>query len=380
MGQQFLIWTGGGQGDPEDGLRAAALDALPDPEPLPRAAFVTYWWGKARCEFAAYAGSIRTTPWGNGWMTWLDFKGKPLTNGEPDSSAPSLRMLVPVEYITDIRPGPTFVMTARVSSGSVGIFPPSQPDPPHAIPLSEIERRLAELSSAPTDERGFSIRYPVFALRRPDGDYVGFGSDGEQTPQGADFGIAVFTTEAGAAEFLRNFARGSAERKRIRVERFDRFALFRRFLRSYRDTGAFVVFDPAHDGGEFLYVDHGFPAAVVLERYLPQVAWGLNYPIFVLRAAAPGITLHTTEGHRDDGERLTVLPVFTDTDLAERALPLASAGAAVVSVPDSATFERLLRELPDVCVVFDHEPARGPIGKIVMSREQLLANLENMEL
>jgi hypothetical protein len=52
-----------------------------------------------------------------------------------------------------------------------------------------------------------------------------------------------------------------------------------------------------------------------------------------------------------------------------------------MAVADSATFARLVGELPPgFGVLFDHEPARGPTGKVVLSREELLANLENREL
>jgi hypothetical protein len=250
--------------------------------------------------------------------------------------------------------------------------------------LSEVERALAGLSEAPADARGFSINYPLFALRRPSGDYVAFGPHGDRPEGGKDFGIAVFTTKAGAVRFFRLIERrsqGSEVEEPVRVERFDRFAVFRRFLRSIRDSGASVLFDPAPGRDNFLYADHAYPAAVVLERFLPQIAWGWSYPVYVLRCAGPGLTLATTEGRSEGGPPVTVIPVFTDADLADRALALAPPAATVVAVPDSETFARLIRELPaGTAVAFDHDPARSRVGKNVLYSEALLANLENMEL
>lgn len=377
MRQQFTIWTAGGPWDPEIGRRAAAIDPLPAPEPLPQAALVTHWWGKVRFEFVVVACSIRTTAWADGPMTWLDYKGTQVTGGRIDGPVASRRLLVPAGYVTGIRPGPSFAITARGPGGLIGLYPPNQPAPPHALPLAEIERLLAELSDAPA----FSVSYPLFALCRPDGEFVGFGPHGDRREVGDAFGFAVFTTEDAAVRFLRGFERGSPGRRGIRVEPFDRFTVFRRFLRSIRDSGASVLFDPVFGPDGFLYTDHAHPAAVLLERFLPQPVWGWSYPVYVLRAAAPDFRLHTTEGHHDDGRRWTILPVFTDADLADRALPLAPPGATALAVPDSETFSRLLRELPaGFLVVFDHEPTRSQVGKVVLSREDLLANLETMEL
>lgn len=385
MQQQICIWTGGGPDSPDDRRRASAVEPLPDLEPLPRSAVIAFWWGMARFEFAVIACSIRTTSWGAGRMTWLHCKGVQVTDDMPDGSISTMALLIPAQYVTGVRPGPGFTLAARGTADTIGLYPPSKPAPPHAIPLSEIERALAGLAEAPADVQGFSITYPLFALRHRNGDYVGFGPQGEWPEAGSDFGIVVFTTEAGAVAFRQHLVSRSQEQrkvwKRVRVERFDRFAVFRRFLRSIRDSGTSVLFDPVPGPNGHLYVDHAYLAAVVLERFLPQIAWGWSYPVYVLRTAGPGLTLAATEGHREDGPPVQLLPVFTDADLADRALPLVPQAATVAAVPDSATFAELIRELPaGVGVIFDHEPARSQVGKIVLLREDLLANLENMEL
>jgi hypothetical protein len=375
MEQQFTIWCGGQAGDPEDFGRAAAIAPLPAPTPLPRIAFITHWWGKTRLRFAAAACSVRTTPWGNGSMTWLHFKGREMTDG-PDERTATITVLVPAHHVTAVQPGPEYTLKPGGPGGVIGLFPPRQPAPPHALPLAEVERALAGLADATADAHGFAIRYPLFALRHPNGDPVGFGPHAGPPA----FGVPVFSTEAAATGFLGDLDRRS-QADGARVERFDRLAPFRRFLRSIRDSGTFVLFDPVGGPDGFLYVDHAHPAGVVLERFLPQVAWGWGYPVFVLRLAGPGLSLATAEGALPDGRRVTVLPVFTDADLADRALPRVGRPAAVQAVADSPSFAQLVRELPaGFGVLFDHEPARGTTGKVVLSREELLANLEDLEL
>lgn len=81
--RQFCIWTGGGPFDPEDGRRAEAIPPLPAPAPLPRAAVISYWWGKVAFEMAAVACSVRTTPWGARKMTWLHCKASQVTGACP---------------------------------------------------------------------------------------------------------------------------------------------------------------------------------------------------------------------------------------------------------------------------------------------------------
>lgn len=298
-------------------------------------------------------------------------------------SLTTMGVLVPAHYVTAARPGPGFTITTRRTGGPIGLFPPCHPAPPHAISLPQVERSLAGLADAPDDDRGFEISYPVFALRRPSGDYLGYGPDGDR-PGGKSFGIAVFTTEAGAVNFLRSADRRSRwhrGRTRLRVEAFDRAAVFRRFLRSVRDAGTFVLFDPVCGPDGHLYADHAFPAAVVLEQFLPQIRWGWSYPLYVMRSVTLGNVLAATEGQRDDGTRVTVLPVFTDADLADRALVLTSQPMTVVPIPDAETFVRVIGELqPGTAVAFDPDPARSAVAKTVMFRDDLLAHLEDLEL
>jgi hypothetical protein len=371
MGQRFLIWTGGGRGDPEAGPRSNAIPVLPAPAPLPRAALITYWWGKTRFEMAASACSVRTTLWGTGQMTWLHCKAVQTLAIKPDASAEMRNVLIPAHYVTAVKPGPTYQITHCRTSGDIGLFPPTHPAPPHALPLTEIERALQGLAAAPTGP-AFSISYPLFALKRDSGSYVGFDMANAR-PAGTGFGIPVFTTEARAARFLQ-YTEIVA-----RIKPFDRVAVFRGFLRSIRDAGTFVLFDPLPNSDNLLYTDHAYPAAVVLERFLPEATWGWDYPVYLLRFG-PGFACIDGDVA---GRRVKMLVVFTDSDLADRAVAAAREPLAAVPVADREAFARLVRELnPDVGgAVFDPpDPVRGGVAKTALSRENLLANLENMDL
>ena len=72
-----------------------------------------------------------------------------------------------------------------------------------------------------------------------------------------------------------------------------------------------------------------YPAAVLLERFLPQVPLAWGYPVYVLRHA-PGFAC---VGGDYSGTRVQMLVVFTDSDLADRAV--ASGHLAAVSAKSS---------------------------------------------
>jgi hypothetical protein len=128
-----------------------------------------------------------------------------------------------------------------------------------------------------------------------------------------------------------------------------------------------------------MFTDYAYPAAVVLERFLPAVVWGLSYPVYVLQYG-PGFAC--VSGFHA-GAPVKVLVVFTDSDLADRAVAAAPEPMTPVSVASSEAFARLVGELPtDVAgVAFDPpDPIRGAVANAIVFRENFLSNLENMEL
>jgi hypothetical protein len=65
----------------------------------------------------------------------------------PDEPTLLTAILVPAQYVTAIRAGPTFRVVRSRRFDDLGVFPPDQPPPASALPLAEIERVLAELRS-----------------------------------------------------------------------------------------------------------------------------------------------------------------------------------------------------------------------------------------
>jgi hypothetical protein len=213
----------------------------------------------------------------------------------------------------------------------------------------------------------FSIRYPLFALKR-DSDYVAYDLSLAR-PKGAGFGIPVFTTEVNVVTFLTHTG------TQARIKRFDRVSVFRHFLRSIRDGGPVVLFDLLPDRKGNLHTDHVYPAAVVLERFLPEAAWVWGYPVYVLEYRDGFACVQAAHG----GTPLKMLVVFTDWDLADRAVASAAEHLVAVPVADREAFARLVRGLAaDVGgAVFDPpDPRRGGTAKTALLRRQLLADLE----
>jgi len=154
--QRFLIWCGG---NPQSAAgceeKANALPFLPPPAPLRRAALIEYRWGAVKFQIAATACSLRTNRWGDEQVTWLHCKARPIAEIHPRLPASLLTVLIPAHYITAVYPGPTFRVEQARRSGQeeVGVFPPNQPKPENALPLAELERRLAEFLAPGRDDR-----------------------------------------------------------------------------------------------------------------------------------------------------------------------------------------------------------------------------------
>ena len=139
------------------------------------------------------------------------------------------------------------------------------------------------------------------------------------------------------------------------------------------------MFDPRPGPGNALYVDHPYPAAVVLERFVPPVEWVWGYPVYLLRTALG----YACVSGPHEGVLVNVLVVFTDSDLADRAAAAAPEVMPLVPVDSGDAFARLVRELPAdvVGVAFDPpEPGRGGVARNVVFRETLLSNLDDTEL
>lgn len=218
--------------------------------------------------------------------------------------------------------------------------------------------------------QAFSIQYPLFALKRGS-EYLIFDLNSAQ-PKGSGFGFPIFTCEANVAKYLVH----TGEQAQIKL--FDRVNIFRQFLRSIRDAGHVVMFDLLPDAHGNLRSNHVYPAAVVLERSLPEPGNWWGYPVFLLQLPGGWCCLEATHGDT----ALKVLVVFTDSDLADRAVKSATQQVTAVPIADRHEFARVVRGLaPDVAAaVFDPPENRSNAFNVrALPRQNLLANLE-MEL
>jgi hypothetical protein len=145
-GQRIFIWEGG-QPHIVEGCQewAEMIPPLPEPAPLGRTAHISYRWGEMAFNILATACSLRTTVWGDGSMTWLHCKAKPIAEITPDESTGMMTALIPASYVTSIQPGPTFRLNRSRPSVDLGVFPPVWPAPAGSLPLAEVERILEEL-------------------------------------------------------------------------------------------------------------------------------------------------------------------------------------------------------------------------------------------
>jgi hypothetical protein len=146
--QRFFIWTGGRGGGPDDLRRADALPLLPAPLPLWRSARIVYQWGPSRFEILASACSVRTTPWDDDAVTWLQCKAAHVNEMKPDGPTTVKSVLFPADYVTAIGPGLAFRIAERRRTDDFGLFPPNHPTPAGALSLEEIEQALAKLRVA----------------------------------------------------------------------------------------------------------------------------------------------------------------------------------------------------------------------------------------
>jgi hypothetical protein len=213
----------------------------------------------------------------------------------------------------------------------------------------------------------FSIQYPLFALKRGSG-YVGYDL-GQGQLGGKGLGVLVFTTEANVLRYL------ILTRTEAQVKSFDRPSVFRQFLRSIDSPEKVVLFDLLPDALGRLHTSRIVSPAVLLERFLPEPGFLWSYPVYFLRCKEGLACIDTLH----EGRPLKALVVFTDSDLAERAVAEAPEHLAIASIEDRQTFAQLVRGLsPDIGgAIFDPpDPRREGRVQSGILRPELLANLE----
>lgn len=212
----------------------------------------------------------------------------------------------------------------------------------------------------------FTIRYPLFALRRGS-DYLAFDM-ARVRPPGSGTGILVFTTPEHVVRYM------SHTRTEARVVRFDNSDTFRQLVALLHTKELPVLFDVLPDGSGGAQPTHVYPPGVLLDRFLPEPMLTWVYPLYVL---ARNDNLLTYQGERD-GVPGRFLVAFTDQDLADRAVATQPEPMTARPVADPHAFARLLRALPAevIGVLFDPPALQTGRRTTAVLRRDILAILD----
>ncbi|MGH7226498.1 MAG: hypothetical protein ACRELF_25050, partial [Gemmataceae bacterium] len=78
-------------------------------------------------------------------VTWLHCKAMQTAAIKPDQQTSLMNVLIPADYVTNIKPGPIFPLHRSRPTEDLGVFPPVYTLPADSLPLEMIERVVAEL-------------------------------------------------------------------------------------------------------------------------------------------------------------------------------------------------------------------------------------------
>lgn len=231
--------------------------------------------------------------------------------------------------------------------------------------------RLASKSACVSEKvtrvnQRFTIKYPLFVLKR-DSEHVVYSLDAESDD--SRVGLPMFTSQVTVVAYLVH----TGEQAQISI--IDRVAVFRGLLRSMRDAGHVVLFDLRPDTHGNLVTEHVYTAAFVLENFLPELGRWWDYPVYLLRSD-DGLFCMQSE---HEGVPMKVLLVFTDDDLADRAIRSAPQPYVPLPIAAPEEFAHVLRALPPEvqAVAFDPPDAQGkPMQVRANPLRQFLAKVE----
>lgn len=233
---------------------------------------------------------------------------------------------------------------------------------------------LAELP-----EEDWNLTYPLFALRCRPGLYMTCDL-GQVRPRGIGCGLPVFTTEEKVAAFLAGTDPPDGADTPGEIVKLERELAFGRWLQRFLVNGKemIVLFDPVPDPNGCVCAEDRVPAAELVERFVRKAAWVWRFPVYAIRSLQGWYKCGRFR--QADGTWVQTLEVYTDWDLADRAVLANPLPSTAVPVKDGPAFARFLSGLPAEVrrVAFD-PPCRADTrpGKFFcIPREQLLADLE----
>lgn len=225
----------------------------------------------------------------------------------------------------------------------------------------------------------WKLRYPVFTLRCGPGQYLTCDL-GQVRPRGIGCGLPVFTTEQKAAAFLTGTDPpdgADAPGEIVALERELAFGLWlQRSL--HKGNEMIVLFDPVPDPNGGVRAEDRVPAVELVEWFVRKAAWVWRFPVYAIRH--PHERYKCGRFRQADGEWAITLAVYTDWDLADRAVLVDPLPSTAVPFKDGPAFARFLRALPaEVRRVALDPPCMADTrpGKFFcISREKLLADLD----
>lgn len=118
--------------------------SIPDPDPLTQSVLVDYQWGDTTFEILCTACTVRTLLCLDSGcdIEWLHCKAVQRHDVEKGGLLSATTCLIPCQYVTRIRPGPTYNVVEKKTTEDVALFPANQRAPSSAIPIFEIHRAL----------------------------------------------------------------------------------------------------------------------------------------------------------------------------------------------------------------------------------------------
>lgn len=215
------------------------------------------------------------------------------------------------------------------------------------------------------------LTYPIYAIQRDGGFHCLEGEDEAGDPT---LGVMIFTDGRLAEQWIEDNGLDAT------VKAIPDHYQFRRFLVSLKTPKPKVVCDAVRDSAGVIDAQWSEEVNTLLEDVLPPVAFEWDYPLFLIKEGAGFASIN---GTKPTGERLTLVAIFTDTDLAQRYMQRAEVAGTIVKVPTEAKFAEFVDSLlpPAQGVVFDPTDAtQGSTTKVCLDKHTLLAIISPGEI
>jgi hypothetical protein len=211
-----------------------------------------------------------------------------------------------------------------------------------------------------------NVDYPIHVIWRDGGYHCLEGEDVQGKPT---MGLMIFS-DAGKAEHYIQSRHFDAS-----VKSFHNAFQFRRFLFGLNEPKPEIVCDAVKDERGNYEMAWCAEVGTLLDEVLPPVAFLWEYPLFVIRV---GAGYSSIDGTKATGERVLLVAVFTDTDLAESYMQKAEVDGSIETIPNDPVFWAFVNNLlpPSNGVIFDPTTAlAGSIGKVCIDKATLLSNM-----